>query len=213
MAKETGMSNKEKWQQFLENCNSIIVFDTETTGVQAGLNTILSLSWQELDKDLNTVNEQTRYFDWPEETARVSMGAINVNKLTRNRLHELGTSDKKKELQAFSEILADSGLLVGHNAKFDIGFLNSEFKENGIEANIGRRIPVFDTMVSMTTYCKIPRNGHHDIGHFKYPRLGELAKFLKVKTDDIDFHQSSSDVEVTVRCLREIVKNGLVAPR
>ena len=140
------------------------------------------------------------------------MGAININKLTRERLHELGTTDKKQELQKFSETLAESGLLVGHNAKFDIGFLNSEFKDNEVETNIARHIPVFDTMVSMTTYCKIPRNGHHGIGNFKYPRLGELAQFLHVNTSDIDFHQSSSDVEVTVRCLREIVSNGLVPP-
>lgn len=206
------MTNKEIWRQFLDDCKSIIVFDTETTGVQAGFNTILSLSWQELDSNLNTINEQTRYFDWPENEVRVSMGAININKLTRERLRELGTTDKKQELQKFSETLAESGLLVGHNAKFDIGFLNSEFKENEVETNIARHIPVFDTMVSMTTYCKIPRNGHHGIGNFKYPRLGELAQFLHVNTSDIDFHQSSSDVEVTVRCLREIVSNGLVPP-
>lgn len=208
------MDNKDKWKDFLEHNDGIVVFDTETSGVRAGRNVILSLSWQVLDSELNTVSEQTRYFDWPEDISRVEQGAININKLTRTRLAELGTIDKAKGLEEFADVLTESSMLVAHNAKFDISFVREEMKENNLEANNIRKLAVFDTMVDMTLYCKLPLNGHHHgIGGYKYPRLSELADFLNIDTSDIDFHQSAADVEVTVRCLRNINKSGLVPPR
>lgn len=208
------MDYKDKWGDFLEHSEGIVVFDTETSGIKAGQNVILSLSWQVLDSNLNTISEQTRYFDWPEDISRVNPGAININKLTRSRLAELGTVDKAKGLEEFADVLANASMLVAHNAKFDISFIREEMKENNVEASNIRRLALFDTMVDMTLYCKLPPNGHHHgIGGYKYPRLSELADYLKIDTSDIDFHQSAADVEVTVRCLREIAKNGLVPPR
>lgn len=74
-----------------------------------------------------------------------------------------------------------------------------------------KTVPYFDTMEEMTDFCKIEYwDWDEEDYEYKYPRLEELAECLNVDTSDINWHQSSSDVEVTVRCLRKIVEEKLV---
>ena len=184
----------------------IVVFDTETSGLCAGENVILSLSWQVLNANLEKVAEESRFFDWPEDKSRIQKKAIEVNGLTRERLAELGTCDKREALQKFKEAIDGADLLVAHNGGFDIGFVRAEAAEANVAINLNK--PMFDTMLEMTDYCQIP--GYY--GEYKWPRLSELANCLDIDTDDIDWHQSASDVEVTARCFREIIKKGLWHP-
>lgn len=182
----------------------IVVFDTETSGLEAEYNVILSLSWQVLDGNLNKIAEESRFFDWPKDRSRVERRAIEVNGLTRERLAELGTCDKREALQKFKEAIDGADLLVAHNGGFDIGFVRAEATEANVAINLNK--PMFDTMLEMTDYCQIP--GYY--GEYKWPRLSELANCLGIYTDDIDWHQSASDVEVTARCFRKIVEKGMI---
>lgn len=207
-AEKLGIDNDNNWKEFLSEPKKIVVFDTETTDFKPDKNYILSLSWQVLDNNLNTLDRQTRYFanPLPEEICR---GAIKVNGLTNAKLEELGTTDKKQALEEFANILSGCALLVGHNAKFDIGFIVSECKRAGVNTNISD-IPVFDTMRESENYCNLYKAPHLR----KWPKLIELATMLGVETSDIDWHKSSSDVEVTARCLSSIAKRGLTkAPK
>jgi hypothetical protein len=77
-----------------------------------------------------------------------------------------------------------------------------------VKVDVRLMVPMWDTMHRMTEFCAIP--GYYD--EFKWPKLIELARTVGVKTDDIDWHQSASDVEVTARCFREIAEKGLVNP-
>ncbi len=182
----------------------IVVFDTETSGLCAGVNVILSLSWQVLNADLEKVAEESRFFDWPEDKSRIQKKAIEVNGLTEERLAELGTTDKAAALKEFAEVIDGADLLVAHNGRFDAGFIKADAREANVSINLNE--PMFDTMLEMTDYCQIP--GYY--GEYKWPRLSELASCLGIYTDDIDWHQSASDVEVTVRCFRKIVEMGLM---
>ncbi len=186
----------------MNEIKKIVVFDTETSGLCEGFNTLLSLSWQVLDADLEKVAEESRFFDWPEEKCRIQERAIEVNGLTRERLAELGTCDKRAALQEFAEVIDGADLLVAHNGGFDVGFVRADAKEANVTINLKK--PMFDTMLEMTDYCRIPRGN----GEYKWPRLAELADCLDIDTHDIDWHQSASDVEVTVRCFRKIVEKG-----
>ena len=67
---------------------------------------------------------------------------------------------------------------------------------------------IFDAKKSTTTYCRIPKRS----GGYKEPKLEELAHILDIDETDIDYHQSISDVELTKRCFRKIVEEGLVLP-
>ena len=60
----------------------ILIFDTETGGLNAYRNDILQLSFQVIDGDtFHTLLESNYYFPWPEDKRRVEWGAIQVNGL------------------------------------------------------------------------------------------------------------------------------------
>lgn len=196
---------KKEWQKYLRKVKKIVVFDTETSGLNAGTHVILSLSWQVLDNKLQKISEKTYYFDWPSDERRITDEAIHVNGLTKERLAELGTSDKAEALQEFADVITDADLLVAHNGRFDTRFINADAAEVGVRISFGTF--VWDTMHRMTNYCKIPRGRYE----YKWPRLSELADKLRIRQDDIDYHQSAADVEVTARCFQAIVQRGIVS--
>lgn len=199
----------KKWTDLLVKSKKVLVFDTETTGLIASYDYILSLSWQVLDEHLHTLEKQTRYFNNP-LPEKVCYEAIEVNGLTNERLLQLGTTNKHEGLVDFINAYKDCGMIVAHNASFDCSFIHNECIRENIDNSLYKSHPVilFDTMTEMTYYCAIP-SGYYD---YKWPRLDELASSLGINTEDIDWHQSSSDVEVTVRCLREIIERGLALP-
>ena len=197
---------KKEWQKYLRKVKKIVVFDTETSGLNAGTHVILSLSWQVLDNKLRKISEKTYYFDWPSDERRITDEAIYVNGLTKERLAELGTSDKAEALQEFADVITDADLLVAHNGGFDARFIKADAVEIGVRISFQNK-ELWDTMHRMTYYCKIPRGRHE----YKWPRLSELADKLRIRQDDIDYHQSAADVEVTARCFRAIVQRGIVS--
>lgn len=196
-----------EWSRFLRQQSRIVVFDCETSGLSSRQNVILSLSWQVLDRKLQKLDEQTFYFDWPDDpNLMVSEEAIEVNGLTRERLARLGTSSKADALRTFAAAVKDASLLVAHNGGFDRSFVLADAAREGVAIDMD--IPIWDTMIRMTRYCAIPR---YEYGReYKWPKLMELAEIIKVDTADIDWHQSASDVEVTARCFSKIAKEGLV---
>ena len=65
----------------------ILVFDTETSGLDPQWNVILQLSYQIVDPDSwATIKTVNHYFAWPDNKARVSEDAIRVNGLTEEVL-------------------------------------------------------------------------------------------------------------------------------
>ena len=197
---------KKEWQKYLRKVKKIIVIDTETSGLNAGTNVILSLSWQVLDNKLRKISEKTYFFDWPSDERRITDEAIYVNGLTKERLAELGTSDKAEAFQEFADVITDADLLVAHNGGFDTRFIKADAIEACVRIFFQNK-ELWDTMHRMTRYCAIP--GYH--GDYKWPRLSELADKLRIRQDDIDYHQSAADVEVTARCFRAIVQRGIVS--
>ena len=199
--------NSKEWGKYLSKNSKVLVFDTETSGLDCDDNDILSLSWQLVDasKGWEVLQERTCYFDWV-SAARTSEEAIEVNGLTRERLSELGTISRSEGITEFAAALEKAHLLVAHNGGFDKNFIISlAQRENCAPAIKAFEKPMYDTMKRMTGYCGLRRYN----GRLKWPRLSELAYCLKIDDSDIDYHQSSADVELTKRCFVKIIENGL----
>ena len=89
-----------QWRELIGQ-GPVMLFDCETTGLSSRENDILSLSWMVTDPSFNNViKAETRYFEWPNES-RVTFEAIEVNGLTREKLANLGTCDRREALADF----------------------------------------------------------------------------------------------------------------
>ena len=185
----------------------ILVFDTETSGLDPQWNVILQLSYQIVDSNSwatqKTVNH---YFAWPENKARVTQEAIAVNGLTEEFLNSKQLSNRKV---AFEEFVADKdscNLLVAHNLEFDKNFIIASCREEGVKyANSGWS-KSYDTMKRTTNYCRIPKDWGSG---YKWPKLTELADCLYIDYSNIPLHDSAGDVELTKLCFKRIVAEGL----
>ena len=183
----------------------IMIFDTETGGLNAWQNDILQLSYQVVDGDtFSIIREVNRYFPWPEERWRVQWSAIEVNGLTEEFLATKELSRRFDAINEFIDELAECGLCVAHNGEFDKKFINATAKREGC-CPIDWP-PMIDTMKTTTNLCKLPSAGFRC--GYKWPKLIELAEFLSVRTDDINLHDSSADVELTKRCFVHLLERG-----
>ena len=203
------------WLGFLTPKPRIVIFDCETSGLDCEKNVMLSLSFQLIEFEkisekgclITVIERADYYFEWPEDNERITHEAIAVNGLTKERLAELGTTDRMTALLAFLDALSRARMAVAHNASFDCGFIDSAAADIDIQVKWPR---IYDTMERMTNKCKLYwYDGAHK---YKWPRLSELADCLNVDVSDIEFHFSASDVEVTKRCLVKIIEEGLDYP-
>lgn len=185
----------------------ILVFDTETSGLDPQWNVILQLSYQIVDPDSwATIKTVNHYFAWPDNKARVSEGAISVNGLTEEVLSGKQLSNRKAALEEFVADKDSCDLLVAHNLEFDKKFIIASCREEGVKfANSGWS-QSYDTMKRTTNYCQIPKDWGNG---YKWPKLTELADCLGVDYSNISLHDSSGDVELTKRCFEQIIIEGL----
>lgn len=185
----------------------ILIFDTETSGLNPQWNVILQLSYQIVDSDTWTTKKTVNhYFAWPENKARVAQDAIAINGLTEDVLSGKQLSNRKTALEEFVADKDSCDLLVAHNLEFDKNFIISSCREEGVKyANSGWS-KSYDTMKRTTSYCQIPKDWGNG---YKWPKLTELADCLCVGYSDISLHDSSGDVELTKLCFERIVSEGI----
>lgn len=201
----------ETWQERLKNIRYLLFFDTETSGLDYYYNTILSLSWQVVDtKTWLVKNEQNLYFDWQK---RIDEDAIKINGLTKEKLAELGTTNRREGLKLFFKDMKFCPIIIAHNIGFDLRFIKYMAFEERLRYPLDNPkyknvIVPYCTMKETTDLCKLAWRDDSD--EYKWPKLEELARCLGVDYSDLALHQSSSDVELTKRCFKQIVKKNLI---
>ncbi|MGB9989689.1 DNA polymerase III subunit epsilon [Pseudoduganella rhizocola] len=119
-----------------------IVLDTETTGINPKLgNRIIEIGCVELHNRMLTGNNFHRYIN-PERDSEE--GALAVHGLTteflrdKPRFHEV--------VEELREYIRDAEVII-HNAPFDLGFLNHEFRMLNLPAFDDHISGVIDTLV------------------------------------------------------------------
>jgi ATP-dependent DNA helicase DinG len=102
-------------------------------------------------------------------------------------------SEKAEEITAFFK----DSYLVAHNVPFDLGFLNGELKNIGLE---GLKTPVIDTV-------ELSRILHPKAPSFK---LSHLTEYLDIHHDDP--HRAASDAYVTAKLLIKLINKLATLP-
>lgn len=177
----------------------ILFFDTETSGLNPGESEILQLSYIIVDgATWNILKEANFYFDYPEEEWRVSPSAIEVNHLTREFLSKQILTPRHEALTQFFADLQTCQLAVAHNIEFDQNHVEAAASINKI---LRRTWPTtYCTMKETTDICKIPfSNGGYG---YKWPKLEELAKCLRIKCNKANLHNSLADTCLTLECFK-----------
>lgn len=190
----------------------IIIFDTETTGINPG--NICQLSYLKISP--TGIIPKNFFF----KVDYIEPGAQKVHGLTVEKLIEL--SDGKVFSDSVEEIYRDFmtvDLLVGHNIDFDMKFLTAELERSTLNFN---KKDIFCTMKKFTGICKIPKSNG---AGFKWPNLGELSKFLNISQKEQDelakrlygvesvAHDARGDIICTYLCFLEGLKeHKILAP-
>ena len=120
-----------------------IVLDTETTGLNPRTgDRVIEIGCVELNNRMLTGNNFHRYIN-PERDS--DEGALAVHGLTSEFLRD---KPKFAEIAAELQEYIKGAELIIHNAPFDLGFLNHEFKLLGLPPFVSLASGVIDTLVN-----------------------------------------------------------------
>lgn len=165
-----------------------IVFDTETTGFNYDSgDRLIEIGAVEL---INHVPTGRFYHQYINPDREVPEEAVRVHGLTYDFLKNY---PKVSEIaQDFIDFVGDDGILVAHNASFDINFINYEFKHKGF--NIFSWDKVVDTL---------------EIARSKFPgsrnNLDALCKRFNIDNSSRTKHGALLDAELLAEVYLELL--------
>ena len=190
----------EHWVGKNFNGSDVIVFDTETNGLNPENTSVLSIAGIRLawSKDSNVLKEVARMerFYFPVEG--FNLEAVSVNGLTPEvleKVRENCTYPKYfKEDNAFEKFCAGAKYIAGHNVSFDVKFVPST-----------KYMKRFCTMYATKDIVK---SAQWDNGDYKFPKLKESAKFYDIPVEESSLHGAMYDVEITTKLLTKILQDA-----
>ncbi len=181
-----------------------VVVDVETGGFNSQTDALLEIAAVLLEFDscgLFRRGETIRYHVKPFEGANLEAASLAVNGI--DPFHPLRPAiDERDALQrtfrevrrAVRENRCSRAVLVGHNAHFDLGFLNQAVERSSIKRNPFHPFSCFDTV----TMCGIA---------FGQTVLARAAVAAGLGWDETQAHSASYDAEVTADLFCEIVNS------
>ena len=167
--------------------DTYVVFDVETTGLSAVYDTIIELAAVKIQN--GEIIDRFESFANPHHP--LSATTIDLTGITDDLVEN--APEVAEVLEKF-RVWADDAILVAHNAKFDMGFLNVGYKKMGHPKAAN---PVIDTL---------------ELGRFLYPefknhRLNTLAKKFDIELTQ--HHRAIYDAEATGYLLLKMLKDAL----
>ena len=179
-----------------------VVIDVETGGFNSDTDALLEVAavLLEIDNDGYIRRSETiRYHIKPFEGANIEPASIAVNGI--DPFHPLRPAiDERDALQrVFREVRrsirenrCSRAVLVGHNAHFDLGFLNRAVERSSIKRNPFHPFSCFDT----ATLCGVA---------FGQTVLARAVIAAGLEWDETQAHSASYDAEMTAELFCEIV--------
>ena len=179
-----------------------VVVDVETGGFNSQTDALLEIAAVMVESQADgtlTRGETFRYHVRPFEGANMEPASMAVNGIDPD--HPLRPAiDEKDALQrVFREVrraVRDTGcsraVLVGHNASFDLAFLNAAVERAGIKRNPFHPFSCFDT----ATLCGVA---------YGQTVLARAAKVAGFEWDETQAHSAAYDAEVTADVFCDVV--------
>ena len=184
----------------MKNKDDIIIFDTETTGLDAPLATkiesqpyITELYAVRLSKDFKFVDEIETMMKPP---IPISEEITKITGITDETV-----KDAPSFIQVYENIydlFECCRNVCGHNVLFDLRMVRHELFRYDKE---------YEFNWPKNKICTVEASKHYKNKRLK---LAQLYEFLFNETFE-DAHRAKNDVMATVRCLREMVKRGDIA--
>ena len=179
-----------------------VVVDVETGGFNAKTDALLEIAAVLLQFDDSGElhrDETFRYHVTPFEGANLEPASLAINGIDPD--HPLRPAiDERDALQrifrevrrAIRESRCSRAILVGHNASFDLGFLNEAVERSSIKRNPFHPFSSFDT----ATLCGVA---------FGQTVLSRAVKAAGLEWDDKSAHSAAYDAEITADVFCEVV--------
>ena len=163
----------------------LVFFDVETTGLDPHFGDriceIAALRFQD-------GNELSVYQSFVDPHRPISPGAFRVNRITPTDL--AGAPDFEEVADRLLEMFVD-GVMVAHNAPFDLGFLTAEL------SRLGRSVP---PLVSLDTLAMARR-----AFHFPSNALQNVATYLGLST--AQRHRALDDARLTAQVFQILTED------
>ena len=179
---------KELWNRF----DRIVVFDTETTGIDFDTDRIIELGAVALEKEGETgsLNCLIRL----PQGHRLPPFIVDLTGITDEELAQKGVSEEEAGA-AFCHLLegAKRPLLVAYNAQFDLNFLYWFLKKSGNAQVL--RLPRF--LDALTVY-----KDRRDYPH----KLCNAIEAYHLEDEAVNSHRAVDDARATVRLLEEMAR-------
>ena len=179
-----------------------VVVDVETGGFNCATDALLEIAAVILEFDRTGQlkrKETVRYHVKPFEGANIEAASLAVNGI--DPTHPLRPAIEERDAlgRVFRDVrraIRDNGcnraILVGHNAHFDLGFVNEAVARSGIKRNPFHPFSCFDT----ATLCGVA---------FGQTVLSRAAKAAGYEFDESAAHSAAYDAEITADIFCEIV--------
>ena len=179
---------KELWNRF----DRIVVFDTETTGIDFDTDRIIELGAVAVEKEGETgsLNCLIRL----PQGHRLPPFIVDLTGITDEELAQKGVSEEEAGA-AFCHLLegAKRPLLVAYNAQFDLNFLYWFLKKSGNAQVL--RLPRF--LDALTVY-----KDRRDYPH----KLCNAIEAYHLEDEAVNSHRAVDDARATVRLLEEMAR-------
>ena len=170
----------------LFNNDRIIVFDTETTGLDTNQDDVIQIAAIEVIKGI-----PGKIYEVYIDTDRDFSEAEKIHNISKEHLinHAI---DKVKALSDFIKFV-NNDALIAHNLDYDYKILNANLKSAGLPS-IASNISLYDSIdLAQRVYPKLPRY-----------KLEYLLKTLKIQGNNS--HNAIDDVKATVNLISHCIK-------
>ena len=179
-----------------------VVVDVETGGFNCRTDALLEIAAVLLQVDDDGILARTethRYHVKPFEGANLEPASLAVNGIDPDHPLRPAIAEKEALQNIFREVrraVRESGctraILVGHNAAFDLGFLNEAILRSGIKRNPFHPFSCFDT----ATLCGVA---------YGQTVLSRAVKAAGLPWEEESAHSAAYDAEITADVFCDIV--------